>query len=68
MERLDRESAAARTRSAGVMLNEKEEERIREVERGGQAERGRGGLILKRRARRRGRRGGRWRSYWLGMK
>jgi hypothetical protein len=50
------------------LLNGKDEERIREVKRGEQAERGKGGWILKRRARRRGRRGGGWRSYWLGMK
>jgi hypothetical protein len=39
MERLDRELAAARTGGAEVVLSEKDEERIREVERGEQAER-----------------------------
>ena len=43
MERLDRELTAARTGGAGVVPSEKDEERIREVERGGQAERGRRG-------------------------
>jgi Trk-type K+ transport system membrane component len=42
MERLDRELAAVRTGRAEVVLNEKDKERIREVERGGQVEEGEG--------------------------
>ena len=42
MERLDRELTAARPGGAGEVLSEKNKERIREVERGGQAERGEG--------------------------
>jgi hypothetical protein len=42
MERLDRELAAARTGGAGVVVSEKDEERIREMERGEQAETGEG--------------------------
>jgi hypothetical protein len=39
MERLDRELAAERPGGAGVVVSEKDEERIREIERGEQAER-----------------------------
>ena len=42
MERLDRELTAVKTGGAEPVVSKEDEERIREVERGGQAERGEG--------------------------